>query len=75
MSEYPRRFLAGATQLDEKTRWSTPLRRIFWYFLRWIAPDREPSHPATGGLTAESRINCSVPMALQFFCLFLIVNQ
>ena len=56
MSEHPHRFLVGATQLDEKTRWSTLLRRILWYFLRWIAPDREPSHPATGGVAAEFRV-------------------
>ena len=30
MSEYLRKFLSGATQLDEKARWSTLLRRIFW---------------------------------------------
>ena len=31
-SAYPHKFLAGATQLDEKEVWPTLLRRIFWYF-------------------------------------------
>ena len=31
-SAYLHKFLAGATQLDQKEVWPTLLRRIFWYF-------------------------------------------
>ena len=31
-SEYLHKFLAGATQLDGKERWTTLPRQIFWYF-------------------------------------------
>jgi len=34
ISEYLHKFLAGATQLDGKERWTTLLRQIFWYFYR-----------------------------------------
>ena len=42
MSEYLHRFLSGATQLDEKARWSTLLRRIFWYFYGGSPPMGSP---------------------------------
>ncbi len=32
LNEYSHKFLAGVTQLDEKERWTTPLRKIFWFF-------------------------------------------
>ena len=32
ISEYLHKFLAVATQLDEKERWRALLRRIFWFF-------------------------------------------
>ena len=32
ISQYLHKFLAGATQLDGRERWTTLLRKIFWYF-------------------------------------------
>ncbi len=61
MSEYLHRVLASATQLDGKARWSTLLRRIFWYFYGGSPPIGELDQPATGGVTAEFRMisSCS----------------
>ena len=49
ISEYLHRFLASASQLDEKARQSTLLRRIFWYFYGGSPLNGEPDQPATGG--------------------------
>jgi hypothetical protein len=38
ISEYLHKFLAVATQLDEKERWRALLRRIFWFFYPQLQP-------------------------------------
>ena len=49
ISEYLNRFLTSATQLDEKTRWSTLLRRIFWFFYGGSPPVGGPINPLPAG--------------------------
>ena len=49
MSEYLRKFLAGATQLDEKARWTTLLRRVFWYLHGESPPIGSPATPLPAG--------------------------
>lgn len=49
MSKYLHSFLADATQLDEKVRWSTLLRKIFWYFYGGAPAIGSPINPLPAG--------------------------
>ena len=49
ISEYLHKFLAGATQLGEKERWTTLLRRIFWFFCGGAPPGQSQISPLPAG--------------------------
>ena len=49
ISQYLHQFLAGATQLDGKQRWTTLLRKIFWYFYQGSPQPGGPVTPLAVG--------------------------